>query len=108
MFQTNTDLEDELVEFQIPQGSYEVVDIIVIIQRYMDALNIPLLIYLNDVKNRVTLRLKKRNIGRNDIYTLFFNGYLSKILGFSINDEKRRFDVTKRHSIYHFYLCFYF
>ena len=25
---------------------------------------------------------------------------MSKILGFSINDEKRRFNVTKRHSIY--------
>ena len=100
MFQTNTDLEDELVEFQIPQGSYEVVDIILIIQRYMDALKIPLLIYLNDDKNRVTLKLKNRNIGKNDIYTLFFNGYLSKILGFSINDEKRRFNVTKRYRMY--------
>ena len=51
MFQTNTILEDELVEFQIPQGSYEVIDIILHILRYMDALNIPLNIYLNEDKN---------------------------------------------------------
>ena len=45
-FQTNTTLDDQLVEFQIPQGSCEVIDIILHIQRYMDALNIPLNIYL--------------------------------------------------------------
>ena len=66
----------------------------------MDVLKIPLFNYLTDDKNRVTSKLKQKNIGKDDIFTLFFNCYLSKILGFSINDEKRRFDVTKRHSIY--------
>ena len=100
MFQTNTNLEDELVEFQIPQGSYEVIDIIIHIQRYMDALNIPLNIYLNEDKNRVTLKLKRRNIGKDDIFTLFFNGYLSKILGFTIKGEKKRYDITKKYHTY--------
>ena len=97
---TNTNLEDEMVQIQITQGSYEVVDIILFIQRYLDALNIPLLIHLNDEKNRVTLKLKHRNIRKNNIYTLFFNGYLSKILGFLIKDEQTRYDITKKYHTY--------
>ena len=66
----------------------------------MDVLNIPLNIYLNDDKNRITLKLKCRSTGKDDIFTLFCNGYLSKILGFTVKGEKKRYDLTKKYHTY--------
>ena len=65
----------------IPQGSYKIVDILILIQFRLDALKVPLTIYLSD-KNRVTLKLIRRVVVKDDVTSLYFNEYLSKMLGF--------------------------
>ena len=96
-FRTNLNiLEGQGDEFDFAQGSYEVVDILVVIQQVLDSFKVPVQIFLNRDRKRVTLKLKRKNLKKNDFYTLFFNGYLNKILGFTVKGEARRHDLTKK------------
>ena len=54
MFLSKNKLYGQSVGHTIPQGSYEIVDILILIQFRLDKLNGPLTINLSD-KNRVTL-----------------------------------------------------
>ena len=58
VFTSNTLLEGQGVEKTIPQGSY----ILILIQFRLDALKVPVTIYLSD-KNRVTLKINKESCG---------------------------------------------
>ena len=58
-FLSTKSLEGQGVENTIPQGSYKIVDILILIQFRFDQLKLPLNISLSN-KNRVTLKGKKR------------------------------------------------
>ena len=72
VFTSNTLLEGQGFEYTIPQGSYKIVDILILIQFRLDALKVPVTIYLSD-KNRVTLKLIRRVVGKDDVTSLYFN-----------------------------------
>ena len=62
-FVSNKELEGQGRTNTIPQGSYKIVDILILIQFRFDQLKLPINISLSD-KNRVTLKLKnRRNLG---------------------------------------------
>ena len=96
-FKTNTNIEDQMSEFDFPEGSYEVADILQLMQHVLSYYKIPINIQFNDKKNRVTLQLKKRYVNDSDYYSLFLNEYLNKILGFSVKGEKKIHSLTKKY-----------
>ena len=67
-FVSNKELEGQGRTNTIPQGSYKIVDILILIQFRFDQLRIPIIISLND-KNRVTLKLIRRHMGKEDLIT---------------------------------------
>ena len=95
-FKTNKNMEDEGVVFDIPRGSYEINDILLLTQQYFDYYNLPVNIALDDKKNRVILKIRKKSVVKEDRYTLFFNSYMNKILGFTLKTEPKRYDLTRK------------
>ena len=85
------------MEFEFNQGSYQVVDILEDIQQALDVYHIPVEIFFNENRKRVTSKIKKTIFKKKEDYcTLIFNGYLNKILGFTVKDENRRYDLSKK------------
>ena len=84
------------VWFEIGEGSYEIDDIIEFIQHILDVYYVPIEITYNSERKRVNLKLKKKNLKMGDYFTLYFNGYLSKILGFSVTNLATRVDISKK------------
>ena len=65
-FRTNLNIlgDAQGIEFDFAQGSYEVVDILDIIQDMLNSFNIPVEIFFDRDRKRVTLKLKKFKILR--------------------------------------------
>ena len=59
------------IEFDFAQGSYEVVDILEIIQDVLDAYYVPVEIFFNRDRKRVTLKLFKKILRRRNIVHWF-------------------------------------
>ena len=97
-FTTNLNISKHVqgIEFGFAQGSYEVVDIIEMIQEMLNVNSIPIEISLDRDKNRVVLKLKRKNLKKKEVCTLVFNGYLNKILGFSVKGDSMRYDLTRK------------
>ena len=72
MFLSNTSLEGQGVGNTISQGSYKIVDILILIQYRFDKLKIPIIISLSD-KNRVTLKLIRKLVAKEDLTKIYFN-----------------------------------
>ena len=89
-------LEGQGVEFVFPQGSYEVEDILALIQKGLDTFKVPVEVTFNHDRKRVTLKLKRKNLRKREYCTLFFNEYLNKILGFTVKGAPRRHDLTRK------------
>ena len=89
-------LEGQGVEFVFPQGSYEVEDILALIQKGLDTFKVPVEVTFNHDRKRVTLKLKRKNLRKREYCTLFFNEYLNKILGFTVKGAHRRHDLTRK------------
>ena len=53
--------------FKFNQGSYEVVDILEDIQQVLDVYHIPVEIFFNENRKRVTLKIKKKVLKRRKI-----------------------------------------
>ena len=82
LFLSSLPIEGQQIENTIPQGSYKIADILILIQVRFNQLKLPLNISLSD-KNRVTIKLKNRkNLAAEHKTALLLNEYLSKILGF--------------------------
>ena len=64
-FVSNKEFEGQGRTNTIPQGSYKIVDILILIQFRFDQLRIPIIISLND-KNWVTLKLIRRKMAKED------------------------------------------
>ena len=95
---TSLNIAEEVqdVWFQIGEGSYEIDDIIEFIQHILDVYYVPIEITYNSERKRVNLKLKKKNLKMRDYFTLYFNGYLSKILGFSVTNLATKVDISKK------------
>ena len=91
-------LEGQGVEFVFPQGSYEVEDILALIQKGLDTFKVPVEVTFNLDKKRVRIQLKRRNLKKDEYYTLDFNGYLNKTLGFTIKAGAGRHFLTKKYN----------
>ena len=89
-------MEGQRNEFDFAQGSYEVVDILAVMQKVLDTFLVPIEIFFNRDRKRVTLKLKRKNLRKKEYCTLFFNGYLNKMLGFTVKGEARRHDLTRK------------
>ena len=97
-FISNTDISKDMqgVYFDFAQGSYEVIDLIEMIQQKLDINSIPIRFSLDMYKNRVRIKLERKYLEESDVCTLLFNGYLTKLLGFSVKGENMRIDLTKK------------
>jgi uncharacterized protein YpmS len=79
-FKTNNkSIIGQLNDFEFPEGSYEVIDILHLMQHVMTFYKLPVNIMLNEQKNRVVMKLKKRSVDDSHYYAFIFNGYLNKI-----------------------------
>ena len=97
-FSTNVGEQEGVgYEFGFPQGSFEVVDMLTIIQNTLDKFKVPVEVTFNHDKKRVRIKLKRRNLKKEEYYTLDFNGYLNKILGFTIKAGAARHFLTKKY-----------
>ena len=94
---TNSSLERQGYTNTIPQGSYKIVDIIILIQYRFDKLKIPIIISLNN-KNRVNLKLKWKHVAKEDSISIYFNEYLTKMLGF--RDKSKVLGFTRKSNTY--------
>ena len=97
-FSTNVgEQEGVRYDYGFPQGCYEVDDILTIIQNTLDKFKVPVEVTFNHDKKRVRIKLKRRNLKKEEYYTLDFNGYLNKILGFTIKVGAARYFLTKKY-----------
>ena len=100
---TNNKLLGQAVAHRIPQGSYIIVDILILIQYRFDKIKLPLTIYVND-KNRVTFKVKRKHVNNNIQIKVYFNQYLCKMLGFKdkvspgfwFSERNKEFHFTKK------------
>ena len=60
-------------EFEISEGSYEIVDIVLLIWQYLDMYNVPIEIKFNSERKRVNLKPKKKIILRRMIMLHYFS-----------------------------------
>ena len=81
--------------FEFPEGSYEVIDILHLMQHVMTFYKLPVNIMLNEQKNRVVMKLKRKSVDDSHYYAFIFNGYLNKILGFTFKAEEKVISLAK-------------
>ena len=66
-------LEGQGVEFVFPQDSYEVEDILALIQKGLDTFMVPVEISFNHDKKRVIIKIKTKKLKKDEFYRLDFN-----------------------------------
>ena len=79
------------------RGSYDVVDILQIIEKYLDYFNIQVKIHLNNDKDRIKHKKKIHDFYNS---SLNFNGSLKRLLEWTVLAEHERYVPTKKHQTY--------
>merc|ERR1711954_516532 len=97
-FSTNVgEQEGGRYDYGFPQGCYAVDDILTIIKNTLDKFKVPVEVTFNHDKKRDRIKLKRRNLKKEEYYTLYFNGYLNKILGLTIEAKNKIHFLTRKY-----------
>ena len=93
---TDIDISEDIqgVWFDFPQGCYGINDLEETFQTILDIHCIPINFSIDSVRNRFELKLRMRYIEESEVFTLYLNGYFTRLLGFSAKGEDMRFDLT--------------